>query len=206
MLFIYDYFVLIFMCKFIWRCPTSKVTLPLFRKNVSKRHLDVGVGTGYFTRYGGIPPAAQVTLSDLNMNCLEMAKIRLDRPDVDCNLLYHDILEPLPDTVGPFDSISMLYLLHCVPGSASRKAAIFSHLKHKVSPNGVVFGANVLGERRVHTRLSNWWVHRINRHRNMDNLGDNEAVFAEALRKNFYEVEVRVIGAVFVFVARRPIL
>ena len=203
---IYDYFVLYLMSTWIWRCSTSKVTLPLFWRNVSKRHLDIGVGTGYFTTNGELPPGAELTLSDLNMNCLEMAKARLGRPDVKCNILYHDVFDPLPDTASPFDSISMFYLLHCLPGPCSRKAAIFSHLKHSMTPDGVIFGANVLGERRFHTRLSWWCVNRINRKKIMDNLGDNEKEFTMALRKNFHEVETQVNGAVFVFKARRPIL
>ena len=203
---IYDYFVLYFMSTWIWRCSTSKVTLPLFRKNVSKRHLDIGVGTGYFTKCGKLPSKSELTLCDLNMDCLEMAKARLGRPDVKCNILYHDVFDPLADTAGPFESISMFYLMHCLPGPCSRKAAIFSHLKHNMTPDGVICGANVLGEPRFHTRLSWWSLNRINRKEHMDNLGDNEAEFTAALRKNFHEVVTQVIGAVFVFEARRPIL
>lgn len=51
-LFIYDFFVLKFMAHFVWRCSTSAVTLPFFRKHIArgrgKKHLDIGVGTGWF--------------------------------------------------------------------------------------------------------------------------------------------------------------
>src|SRR5262249_21733539 len=42
---------------FVWRCPTKTVLVPFFRANVGRRHMDVGVGTGYF-------PAIAMTASD----------------------------------------------------------------------------------------------------------------------------------------------
>ena len=43
----YDWFVLGFSSRFIWRCPASEMRR-LYDRNVSSRHLDIGVGTGYF--------------------------------------------------------------------------------------------------------------------------------------------------------------
>lgn len=206
LLWIYDFFILKVITSLMWRCPTSKITLPFFRANVTSRHLDIGVGTGYFTTNGNIPSEGQLTLCDLNSNCLKMAEGRLGRLDVECRLLEHDVLEPLPKAVGKFDSISMLYLLHCLPRPSSRKAAIFSHLKHNLAPNGTMFGATVIGERRYHTGLSFWWLGRANRKGFMDNLEDNEQEFTQSLRENFRDVETQVVGAVFLFKASEPIL
>ena len=203
-LIIYDYFVLKFMSSIVWRCSTSKVMVPFFRANVSKRHLDIGVGTGYFLEHGNIPLDAEVTLCDLNQNSLDKAKARLGRPNTHC--LLHDIFEPLPDTVGPFDSISLLYLLHCLPGPTSRKTNVLKHLKRNITPDGVLFGSTILGEDGNHTGLSRLALRRINRKRRMGNLEDTEREFEEALRKNYHDVKTWTVGAVFLFTARRPIV
>lgn len=44
---VYDLFVLGFSNSFAWKCP-SRVILEFNNRHVSDRHLDVGIGTGYF--------------------------------------------------------------------------------------------------------------------------------------------------------------
>ena len=43
----YDWMVLGLSNRLLWRCPTAELRR-LYDRNVSDRHLDVGVGTGYF--------------------------------------------------------------------------------------------------------------------------------------------------------------
>ena len=159
---IYDFFVLKFIATFFWRCPTSKFTLPLFRANASARHIDISIGTRYHPASHPFPRASELTLCDLNTRCLDTAEARLKRPDMKCSTLQHDILEPLPASIEKFDSISMMYLLHCLPGPQHRKTAVFSHIKHSLAPGGTFFGATVLGNRRCHTTMSYWWLKKLN--------------------------------------------
>lgn len=205
-LWLYDLLVLKLIASFVWRCPTYKFTLPFFRANVTSCHLDVGVATGYFTANHNFPRASELTMCDLNQTCLKTAKARLKRPDMICKTLQHDILNPLPESIGKFDSISMFYLLHCLPGPVPRKTAIFSHIKHHLTPNGSVFGSTILGERRCHTKFSYWFLESANRGPFLRNLGDTERYFVGALHKNFLEVETNIIGAVFLFKATGPIV
>ena len=51
---IYDPFVLGFMARVVWRCPTPQV-IDRYRDNLGQRHLDVGPGTGYFLDKSGPP-------------------------------------------------------------------------------------------------------------------------------------------------------
>ncbi len=44
-----------------------------------------------------------------------------------------------------FGSISMFYLLHCLPGPPERKMAVFEHVREVLAPGGVVYGASILG-------------------------------------------------------------
>jgi len=59
MLRVYDLFVLGFSNRFVWRCRSSKM-LERYDSHVGARHLDVGVGTGWFLdhcRWTGREPA-----------------------------------------------------------------------------------------------------------------------------------------------------
>ena len=207
-LFIYDYFVLKFMAFFFWRCSTSAVLEPFFRSHVSRNghHLDIGVGTGWFLEHANLsPPSSSITLIDLNANCLQKAKARLNRIDLDC--IQHDILEPLPPDIGPFDSISMMYLLHCLPPPQSRKGQVLAMLRHHLKPGGVLFGCTILGPFSGNqTRLSKFALKRINAKNRMGNLDDTEEGFVEVLRKNYGSVESLVVGSMLVFTARDPIM
>lgn len=43
----YDFVVLGFSNRFLWKCPTQRL-VHLYNNNITLNHLDVGVGTGYF--------------------------------------------------------------------------------------------------------------------------------------------------------------
>ncbi len=90
---IYDLFVLRFTNTFVWKCPSPHI-LEFYNQNVSDKHLDVGVGTGYFLDRCTFPSAApQIALMDLNENSLQKTAKRLRR--------YHprtyrrNVLEPI---------------------------------------------------------------------------------------------------------------
>jgi len=68
---IYDTWVLGISNTYFWKCPTASVLLPFFEMHMSRRHLDVGVGTGYF------PSAA---LSVREQRCSEISSDLKHRP------------------------------------------------------------------------------------------------------------------------------
>lgn len=53
MLKLYDWWVLGISNRYAWRCSTDAVLLPFFRQHVGRRHLDVGVGTGFYPVHAG---------------------------------------------------------------------------------------------------------------------------------------------------------
>ena len=79
MLRVYDLFVLGFSNRFVWRCRSSKL-LERYESHVGARHLDVGVGTGWFLDHCRWPVEnPQITLLDLNENSLSAASDRIRR-------------------------------------------------------------------------------------------------------------------------------
>ena len=75
---LYDWWVLGLSNHLIWRCPTAALR-QLYDRNVSDRHVDIGVGTGYFldkARWPIVDPS--ITLVDLNENSLNAAANRMD--------------------------------------------------------------------------------------------------------------------------------
>ena len=112
---IYDLLVLGLSNRWIWRCPTP-IQLDHYNKNLSANHLDVGVGTGYFLDKCRFPvDMPRVALMDLNCNSLESSARRIVRYKP--QTYVRNVLEPIPFEAEKFDSVSMNYLLHCLPGS-----------------------------------------------------------------------------------------
>jgi ubiquinone/menaquinone biosynthesis C-methylase UbiE len=82
--------VLRFSMPVYWGCSTNKDLCPLFSGNFSQRHVDIGVGTGYFLAVAmqdarREPKDQHVTLVDLSEHSLTAARTRVlsRHPDVD---------------------------------------------------------------------------------------------------------------------------
>ena len=199
---IYDWWVLGVVTTYAWRCPTTSYLLPFFRKHASLKHLDIGVGTGYYLSNADWPPEATVTLVDLNANSLETAEARLAREGT--RTVLQDIFEPLPKKLGNFDSISLFYLMHCLPGSVKEKCQIFGHLKDRLNDGGCVYGATILGAGVKHNIFGRAILTLRNSKGFFTNRDDSEAGFANALRVYFEEVEVELQGTVLMFKGSKP--
>ena len=125
----------------------------LYDRHAGARHLDVGVGTGYFLDHCRFPtPDPQITLLDLNENSLAAAAKRIRRYSPQA--VRGNVLEPVELGESRFDSVGLNFLLHCLPGSLESKAAVFRHLRPYVEPRGVFFGSTILGLGVPHTALS----------------------------------------------------
>ena len=201
---LYDAWVLGLSNRYAWQCPTRDVLLPFFRRHAGEVHLDVGVGTGFYPVHAGLPVSTRVTLLDLNPASLQAAKRRLDRATT--TLVRHDVMTPLPARrVGSFDAISLFYLLHCLPGTMSDKARVFAHLKRHLRPGGVLYGATILGDEAGHNRFGRGLMAIYNRKGIFGNRHDTRLGLEQALRRHFGEVDVRIVGKVALFEARRPL-
>lgn len=197
---IYDWWVLGFMVRAVWRTPVQPI-LEAYSRHVARRHLEIGPGTGYFLAEANLPDDVELTLVDPNPHVLAHAATRLAQRDpvaVEAN-----VLEPLP-VEGPFDSAGLSNVLHCLPGPMAAKASAVRHVADVLGPDGVLIGSTVLGVDGPHTRVAKSCLTLFNRRGAFDNLGDTADGLSRILEASFSDVAIEVAGSVARFEARRP--
>jgi SAM-dependent methyltransferase len=172
-----------------------------YRQHIRDRHLDIGPGTGYFIEKSGLPDRSRVTIVDPNANVLRHTARRLRRLDV--TSVQADVLKPLP-VQGPFDSAALNLVLHCLPGPLSRKSTAVANVAATLAPDGVLFGATVLGRSGQHSWLARRVLSAFNRRGAFDNLDDTEDGLRGILAASFEHVELETVGSAAIFVARNP--
>ncbi|MEI9729107.1 class I SAM-dependent methyltransferase [Enterobacter hormaechei] len=196
---LYDWWVLNFSNDFAWRCPTKKYLLPHFLRNLSSNHLDVGVGTGYYLTHA--PDDCAISLLDLNNSSLEAASARAGKSKIECQI-NHDVIENYPTHLkNQFDSISMFYLLHCLPGTMADKAIVIGNAKMALTDDGVLYGATILGNGVKHNSFGKMLMNTYNSKGIFSNKNDSEASLRKILSDHFETAEVRVTGTVALFSA-----
>ncbi|GAQ37826.1 hypothetical protein AtubIFM55763_006765 [Aspergillus tubingensis] len=214
---IYDIIVHWWNDNYVWRCPLP-VLSSFFAANVGPRHMDIGVGTGLFPvqhreqmrqRHQEWPQ--HLVLVDMNPSCLQKSAERIDCPSkTEC--VQASVFEPFTVPAGQgslgaspkFDSISMMYLLHCLPPPTDHKATVFAHLKRHLTAEGTLFGATILGYGAQHNLLGRLTMRLYNWKGIFGNTDDNPEVFVKALENEFEEVETHIVGVVLLFRARKP--
>jgi SAM-dependent methyltransferase len=196
----YDPLVLGFFAHVVWRCPTAR-QVQHYRRNLRRRHLDVGPGTGYFLAHAASPGDASLVLMDPNPNALAHCSQRLRC--LNPSLLQADVCQPLPIRER-FESVALNYVLHCLPGPMLRRADAIRNLAAHLDADGVLFGATVLGAPELHTWYSRAALRENNRRGIFDNLTDTEADLREILSDSFDVVHTEVVGSVAVFSAVQP--
>ena len=197
---LYDPLVLGPVARYVWRCPSDRLT-EHYRRHVRDRHLDVGPGTGYFLERSGLASGSKVTILDPNTNVLRHVSARLGGLDV--SAAEADVCKPLP-LEGPFDSASLNLVIHCLPGPFERKTGAVANVAAVMAPDGVLFGSSVIGETGSHNAVARTMLRAYNRRGAFDNLEDSEEAIGEMLASSFEEVEVDTIGSIAVFTARKP--
>jgi SAM-dependent methyltransferase len=197
----YDLFVLGFSNRFFWRCRSSKM-LERYESHVGARHLDVGVGTGWFLDHCSWPvESPNITLLDLNENSLSTASDRIRRyapATVQANAL-----DPVDLGDARFDSIGANFLFHCLPGGLEWKAAtVVSNLRPYLASSGVLFGSTILGRGVTHNLLGRRLLRLYNKKGIFSNLEDDQRGLEQGLASELTDVEIEVVSTVALFAGR----
>ncbi len=203
MLKLYNLWVLDISNQWIWRCPKA-IQLEQFNKYISSNHLDIGVGTGYYLKSCKILPQSKISLMDLNLNCLNEAKEALLKKGIDAAAYQADIFKKQPTLSEKFSSISMNYLLHCLPGNMQTKETCVHNAVSMLRPQGVLFGATILADKHLHTTASQFLSNFYNKKQIFSNQEDSHEALLQVLNKHLIDVDVSVIGCVAVFKGTKP--
>jgi hypothetical protein len=188
----------------VWRCPTARLRRQ-YQEHVTSRHLDIGVGTGYFLDRVRWPDARpSITLVDLNDTALAVTARRIARYRP--HPVRRNALEPLAGLpAAPFGSVGLGYLLHCVPGTMPDKAsALFAAVSGVLAPTGVVFGSTILAAEPGTPRTPRGLMRYFNRHDILHNQGDTRHALEQALAAAFTRYRLEQIGSVALFEADTP--
>lgn len=197
----YDVWVLGLSNRYAWACPT-RALLAHFGNHVSGRHLDIGVGTGYLLRHAQFPvPRPEVVLADLNPASLAAAARRIRH--LGPRSIRIDVMQPFTIPGPPFASVSMNYLLHCLPGSLADKAPAVRHAAAQLRPGGTLFGATILGAGVTHNAFGKVLMGLYNARGIFSNRDDSVEALRAILVPVLVDVEVQVVGRVALFSGRR---
>ena len=187
--------------RFVWQCPTKTVLLPFYKEYLGLKHLDVGVGTGFFLSRAGLTSSHEVGLLDLNENCLRAAAAQVKQAKV--RTFRRDILEPSSEPADTgYDSISLFHVLHCLPGTMDDKETAIANLKRYLSKSGVLYGVTILGEEAGHNPIGRMLLKLYNDKGIMHNMADTLDDLDRMLRRQFENVQVRRHNKVALFVVR----
>ena len=197
---LYDLFVLGFSNSMVWQCPSSGI-LEFYNQHISNRHLDIGVGTGYFLDKCRFPSnAPTLALLDLSPHSLSTTAKRLRRYDPSCHV--GNVLRPIDIGMSGFESVGLNYLMHCLPGNLRSKSMVFDHVKPLLKKGGVVFGSTILGKDVPHNFLARQLLKGYNAKGLFSNLADSLQDLESGLKASFSESTIRIEGCVALFSAR----
>jgi ubiquinone/menaquinone biosynthesis C-methylase UbiE len=196
---LYDWWVLGISNTYIWQCPTELLERE-FKKNASLNHLDVGVGTGYYLENCLSPDKRRLALLDLNPNSLESAATRVKQ--FQAETYQANVLEKIDLACDKFDSISINYLLHCMPGSLKQKAVLFENLIPYLNKGGVIFGSTILSQGAPKGLFARTLMAIYNKKGIFGNTGDRLEDLQQALEARFSHVAIRTEGCVAIFSAQ----
>nr|WP_237158125.1 class I SAM-dependent methyltransferase [Shewanella psychrophila] len=163
--------------------------------------MDVGVGSGYYLKNFLPETTKRIALLDLNENSLDTASKAINgfKPEIYCG----DVLEPLELDIEKFDSISVNYLLHCLPGDISQKGVTFQHLKSLMNHDGVLFGSTILGQGTDKNFFAKKLMGIYNKKGIFSNQNDDLDTLRKSLNEHFVDVKVEVVGCVALFSGKK---
>jgi hypothetical protein len=197
----YDLAVLRISNSFVWQC-SSRLILDFYNQHISDQHLDIGVGTGYFLDKCRFPSTTpKIALFDLNPHSLAKSAKRLRRYNPSCYM--GNALQRIDIGMSGFGSISLNYLLHCLPGNLASKSIVFEHVKPLLKDGGVIFGSTILGEGVRQNPVAEQLLKIYNGKGIFSNLSDRQSDLDAGLKAHFDEHTIRIAGCVALFSGRK---
>lgn len=199
---LYDLLILRLSSTLVWRCPTAQLVL-VYSHHLSRRHLEVGVGTGYLLQHGVFPShSVTLLLADCSTTVVRHALRRLVRYQPQAIIL--DVMQADWPDLPKQQSIGLNYVWHALQGTLEQRGALLGRLASLLTDDGVLFGATVRGIHPQMSRLATYASRRWLAAGLFNNQYDTPEFLADYLRRYFTEVEVWLRGEVILFIAKHP--
>jgi hypothetical protein len=198
---VYDPLIVNLVAPRVWDCSPDAL-IEHYREHVTSNHADIGVGTGFFLdRCGFDSPRPRLALIDLQANCLQHAARRLARYQP--QTYVRDALSPIEGIRGgPFDSIALGGILHCLHGDLRDKSRVFDAIAPLARPGTKLFGYTLVRDGvSLHARRR-FVAGVLNRLRVVDNEDDRLVDLHHELSTRFTDCQVEAIGCMALFSAR----
>lgn len=186
----YDYFVNNLNCKYVWKC-NQNIIKDLYKNNLSKNHIEIGPGTGYFLKQNQFD---SLYLLDINNDILNDSFKNLKNNSKKIVKINKNIFNKNNQLkINNVNSIGLSYVLHCVPNTLDIS---LNYLVNNLNKKDVtLFGSTVIPTNTNFLASSELYF--LNKLGIFNNLNHN----LEQL-KNFsknYDHEINVVGNVLVF-------
>ena len=199
----YDAVVPGWLSEHVWDCPASHLA-DLYSRYTRSRHLDIGVGTGYYLQRlldSGWSPA-RLVLADANLDCLAYASRQLS--DVPHETVQLDVLNIDPQLAARLDNVASIaanFLLHCLPQGIASANGLADFAAQVLGDEGVFFGSTITGEVAGQQPTSRTVMRLFNRLHIFGNRGDNVYQLQMLLSSRFAQCRIRSSGCVTMFAA-----
>jgi hypothetical protein len=200
---LYDPLIVNVVAPHVWGC-SPELLVDHYRQHVTSNHADIGVGTGYFLDRCGLDSAnPRLALIDLQPNCLAYTAQRLARYRPQTHV--RDVLRPIDDIPGgPFDSIALGGIIHCLAGDLAQKSKVFDSIAPITKGGTRIFGYTLVYDG-VQDRVRRALVHPLlNGLRVIDNKNDHLRDLRLELKSRFINCQVNLIGCMALFSATVP--
>ncbi len=195
----YDALLYGIISRFAWGASVKRLDAH-YARYASANHLEVGVGTGFLldrVRFTGPP---RLALMDLSQACLDKTGRKVARYAPTMHV--QNILQPVQHDIAPFDSISVNYVMHCVPGSFDEKGVAFANLATLLAPGGTLFGTSVLSKNVPKNLLARPFMWLMNIIGVFNNQHDSLEGLERTLRANFTVIELELVGVTAFFAVK----
>lgn len=198
-LFFYDAILYGVISKYAWGSSIARLDAH-YARHASANHLEVGVGTGFLLNRVRFPAPPRLVLMDLSAECLEKTGRKVARYSP--STYVQNILEPVAHQIDKFDSISINYVMHCVPGSFKEKGIAFSNLAVLLAPGATLFGTSVLSKHVHKNVLARPFMWLMNALGVFNNRNDSARDLEAYLREHFNVIQFELAGVTAFFAVK----
>ena len=189
----YDIIVNDVNCRYVWKCEKNHI-FNLYKQNISKNHLEIGPGTGYFLKNYSF---SNLTLMDVNEDTLSFSKNQLKAQSKKIQNFHHDIFKQ-KKYVKDIDSVGVNYVLHCVDGKLEDKLDRLA--KNLITDRDVIiFGASIIQKEQEKNKITEAELYFLNQMNIFHNQYDYASNAIRYFEKNKIKYNYNVIGNVFLF-------